>query len=141
MAQRLYGVEFTQSDRDRLIRLEAKLEMFMKQTDKRFEDMNSRFEDMNRRFEDMNSRFEDMNKRFDEMITFLWIITGIFVVIMSVNIGFAYWDRRTSIKKAKEETIEELEKEGKLKQLIEAMRKLADKNPEIAEVLRQYHLL
>ena len=59
---------FTQEDRERLIRLEATLQTFMEQTNKRFEDMNKRFEDMNKRFEDMNKRFEelreDMNKRF-----------------------------------------------------------------------------
>ncbi|GIV29038.1 MAG: hypothetical protein KatS3mg028_0104 [Bacteroidia bacterium] len=51
-------IAFSQSDRDRLIRMEAILE----QHDKRFEDINKRFEDINKRFEDINKRFEDINK-------------------------------------------------------------------------------
>ncbi|MFN3870179.1 MAG: hypothetical protein ACK4MW_01650 [Aquificaceae bacterium] len=41
-------------------------------------------------------------------------ITAIFTALVIAVIGFAYWDRRTIIKKAKEEIISEIEKEGKL---------------------------
>jgi chaperonin cofactor prefoldin len=70
---------FTQSDRERLVRVEAIQTTFMQQMDKRFEelrsDMNVRFEqqraDMNARFEqqraDINTRFEQMDKRFEQM--------------------------------------------------------------------------
>ena len=70
---------FTQSDRERLVRVEAIQTTFMQQVDKRFEelrsDMNVRFEqqraDMNARFEqqraDINTRFEQMDKRFEQM--------------------------------------------------------------------------
>ena len=37
---------FTQADRERLVRLEATLEMFMKATDKRFEQVDKRFEEL-----------------------------------------------------------------------------------------------
>ena len=104
---------FTNADRERLIRVETTLQMFMKNTD----------------------------KRFNQMFTFLWILTGIFTTLTLGIIGFAYWDRRTIIRKAKEETIEQLEKEEKLKQLIEAMRELAKTDGNVAEVLRQFHLL
>jgi len=123
--------DFTQADRERLIRLETTLNMFMKNTDKRFEDMRNY----------MDKRFDDMNKRFDQLYTFLWIIVGIFTTLTLSVIGFAYWDRRTIIRRAKEETIEQLEKEGKLKQLIEAMKELAKSDSKVAEVLRQFNLL
>jgi chaperonin cofactor prefoldin len=68
---------FTQADRERLIRLEATLETFMKATNIRFQelraDMNRRFEAVDKRFEelraDMNRRFEAVDKRFEEMRT------------------------------------------------------------------------
>ncbi len=126
--------DFTQADRERLIRLETTLNMFMKNTDKRFENVD-------KRFDDMNKRFDDMNKRFDQLYTFLWIIVGIFTTLTLGVIGFAYWDRRTIIRRAKEETIEQLEKEGKLKQLIEAMKELSKSDSKVAEVLRQFNLL
>ncbi|NPA53059.1 MAG: hypothetical protein GXO21_00145 [Aquificae bacterium] len=115
------------------------------QIDKRFEQIDKRFEDINKRFEQINKRIddlrEDMNKRFEQMFTFLWIITGIFTTLTLGVIGFAFWDRRTIIKKAKEEAIEEIEKEGRLKDLIEALRELAKKDPELAKILKNYNLM
>ena len=69
---------FTQEDRERLIRLEATLKVFMEQVDKRFEQMNN----------------------------FLWIITGIFTTLTVSVIAFAWWDRRTIIREAKRQTLE-----------------------------------
>jgi nitrate reductase NapE component len=139
---------FTQEDRERLIKLEATLQTFMEQTNKRFEelreDTNKRFtelrEDMNKRFEQVDKRFEQVDKRFEEMMTFLKIIVGIFTTLVAVVIGFAYWDRRTIIRKAREETVEYLEREGKVRRLIEALRELAKKDKELAEVLRSFGL-
>ena len=121
--------------------LEAKFDEFKYYVEKRFDIIDKRFEDINRRFEDMNRRFEDINKRFEQLYTFLWIITGIFTTLTLGIIGFAYWDRRTIIRKAKEETIEQLEREGKLRNLIDALRELAKEDKKLAEVLKHYNLL
>jgi len=130
-------VSFRQEDRDRLIRLEAKFE----EIDKRFEQIDKRFEQIDKRFGQIDKRFEQVNKRIDDLITFLWIITGIFTAIMVANIGFAYWDRRTIIRKAKEETIAEIEREGRLKDLINALRELAKTDSALEKVLKQFHLM
>lgn len=147
-----YSAETSVTLEDRLIRLETKIEIGFQHIDKRFEDMNKRFEDMNQRFgdirDDMNKRFEQIDKRFeqvdkrfDQMFTFLWMLTGIFTTLTMGTIGFAYWDRRTIIKKAKEETIAEIEGEGRLKDMIHALRELSRSNSEVAKVLRQFHIL
>ena len=60
--------------------------------------------------------------------------------LTAVVIAFAYWDRRTIINKALEETLRDLE-EGKLGALIRALRDLARENPRLAEILRSYGLL
>ncbi len=188
---------FTQEDRERIIRLETTLTLFMEATDQRFielrEDMNIRFielrEDMNNRFEqvdqrfielreDMNNRFEqadkrfaqvdqrfeDMNNRFEQMMNTLQLIAGIFTVLTLGVIGFAYWDRRTIIRKAKQETLEtlageaapkeqatidravaqavqEIKKDQRLPDLLSALRKLAATDPPLANVLKEFHLL
>ncbi len=140
---------FTQEDRDRFIRLETKIDVGFQQIDKRFELVDKRFEelreDMNKRFEQVDKRFEelreDMNKRFEQVIAFLWMLTGIFTALTLGVIGFAYWDRRTIIRKAKEDTIAEIEKEGRVKDLINALREVAKGNGELAKVLRQFHIL
>ena len=136
---------FTQKDRELLIRLEERLN----QMDKRLELMNQRIEDlraeMNKRFEQVDKRFEelreDTNNRFQQMISFLWILASIFAALVAVVIAFALWDRRTMIKRAKEEAINEIEKEGRLRDLIQALRKLARKNEDLARVLREFNLL
>ncbi|HIF68413.1 MAG TPA: hypothetical protein EYG15_07535 [Deltaproteobacteria bacterium] len=60
----------------------------------------------------MHLRVESADKRFAEMMSFLQIITGIFTVIMAATIGFAFWDRHTTISKAKEVTLEALAKQA-----------------------------
>lgn len=154
---------FTQEDHERLIRLEATIKVFMEQINKRFEQIDKRFEqvdkrlsdlrgDVNKRFEQMDKRFEqidkrfnelrmDMNKRFEQMITFLWILSAIFTTLTGAVIGFAYWDRRTIIRRAKDEAIEEIEKEGRVRDLIKALRKLAGEDRRLADVLRSFGLL
>jgi len=82
-----------------------------------------------------------MNKRFEQIMTFLWMPTGIFTTLTIGVIGFAYWDRRTIIKKAKEETVAEIEGEGRVKDLINALREISRSNSEVARVLRQFHIL
>ena len=174
---------FTQEDRERIIRLETTLTLFMEATDQRFielrEDMNKRFEQVDQRFielrEDMNNRSkqvdkrfvelrEDMNNRFEQMMNTLQLIAGIFTVLTLGVIGFAYWDRRTIIRKAKEETLEtlageaapkeqatidravaqavqEIKKDQRLPDLLSALRKLAATDPPLANVLKEFHLL
>jgi hypothetical protein len=111
---------FTQADRDLLIRLSV------------------RMDEMEKRMVDLR---EDMNKRFEQQTTFLWMIVGIFTAIAAANIGFAYWDRRTAVNRAREETIQIIEKDGRLRDVIQALRNLAQDDPRVANVLRQFHLL
>ncbi|WP_051654639.1 hypothetical protein [Persephonella sp. IF05-L8] len=125
----------------RLTILETQFRDFKEETNKRFEQIDKRFEDINKRFEDINRRFENINKRFDHFIQFLWIITGIFTTLTVFVIGFAYWDRRTIIKRAKDETLEELQKEEKLRELYQALKQLAKKDPELAKILKQFNIL
>jgi len=143
------GQGFEQEDRERLIRLEATLQVFMQQTDKRFaelrEDMNKRFEEMredtNKRFEQVDKRFEQIDKRIDQLITFLWILAGIFTALVVAVIAFAYWDRRTIIRRAKEEALKEMEEASRCKTILEALRQVAIKDSNVAEALRRFNLL
>jgi len=104
---------FTQEDRERLVRLEATLKVFMEQVDKRFE----------------------------QMMTFLWMLVGIFTTLTAVVIGFAYWDRRTIVRKARDEAIEAIERQGRLNDFIKALRAYASQDEKFANVLRSFGLL
>jgi vacuolar-type H+-ATPase subunit I/STV1 len=162
-----FGQGFDQQDRERLVRLEATLLAFMQQSDKRFaelrEDMNKRFEQVDKRFEqldkriddlrqetnsrleemrqDTNKRFEQVDKRIEQLITFLWILAGIFTALVVAVIAFAYWDRRTIIRRAKEEALKEMQEAGRWKTILEALRQVAIKDSNVAEALRRFNLL
>jgi hypothetical protein len=143
------GQGFDQQDRDRLIRLETTLQVFMEQMDKRLQQLDKRIDDlrqeMNSRLEEMredtNKRFEQVDKRIDQLITFLWILAGIFTALVVAVIAFAYWDRRTIIRRAKEEALKEMEEAGRWKTILEALRQVAIKDSNVAEALRRFNLL
>jgi len=121
----------------------VRLERFEANVDAKFKEIEKRFEYIDKRFEDINRRFEDINRRFEQMMHFLYILAAIFTTLTAAVIGFAYWDRRTILKRAREEA-EDRVKELDIKKVtpaIESLRKLAQKYPEVAEVLRQFNLL
>lgn len=91
--------------------------------------------------ESIDKRFEQVDKRFEQQLNFLWILASIFTAFTVSVIAFAWWDRRTIIARAKAETIAEIEKEGKVKDLINALRKLSSSDAEVAKVLKQFNLL
>jgi hypothetical protein len=88
----------------------------------------------------MDKRFEDMGKRFEDMINYLWMISAAFLGLVAVTIGFAIWDRKSMIKAAKEDIIEEI-KNKRLKEFIYELKELSKKDKELAKVLKSFHLL
>ena len=119
-------VAFTQADRDRLIRLEATLETFMHQVGKRFESFQA----------SMDKRLEEVHNRLNDLFTFLWILSGVFTAFTVAIFGFAWWDRRTIIKMASEDAALRIEKEGRVVDLVYALRELSQKDDSLREVLR-----
>ena len=69
-------IPFTQQDRDRLIRLEVKVEAI----DKRIDDLRI-----------------DFNQHFDDLLTIMLWGFGILFGGMGLLIGFVLWDRRTTL--------------------------------------------
>jgi len=66
-------VPYTPEDRDRLIRVEARLG------------------EIDKRFEDFNMRFESLERQIDRLAV-------IFTALVVCIIGFALWDRKTMIR-------------------------------------------
>lgn len=145
---------FTQKDRELLIELHTTLKVYMDQVEKRFAQIDKRFEQIDKRFEQIDKRFEDVDKRMEELSkgidqlqVFLWILSGIFTSLVIFVIGFAYWDRRTIIKKAKDETLRELnlryemEDINVISRLIRALREYAKSDQRMEKALAQFNLL
>jgi len=124
--------------------VDKRFDEIKREMDQRFNmlqrEIDSRFELVDKRFEQIDKRFEQVDKRFEEMFTFLWILAGIFTTLTAVVIGFAYWDRRTIIRQARDEAIERIEREGRLQDFIKALRAFARKNSEFEEILRRFNL-
>ncbi len=120
-------VAFTLEDRDRIIRMEVLITEFKKQVDQRFEQV--------------DQRFEQVDKRFEQMINFLLMLGCIFTSLTLGVIGFAYRDRRTVIREATDGAINKIEREGSLRDLILALRELSSTNLDVAEIMRNFHLL
>jgi len=114
--------------------LEKRFEARFEGIDKRFESIDKRFEDINRRFDDINKRFEDLGRQLDRM-------SAIFTALVIAVIGFAYWDRRTIIRKAKEEALAEIRKEDRTRDLMNVLLELAKTDDRLAKVLKQFNIL
>lgn len=118
-------IPYTLEDRERLIRIETRLDAM----EKRFE----------QRFEQIEKRFEQIDKRFDQLVTLFLGIVGAFAGVVAVTIGFAIWDRRTMIRPF-EARMRSLEEE-KVDRLIRSLRDLAQVDKNVADALRRHNLL
>ena len=152
-------VGFTQEDRERIdrrfdqvekhmVRIETTLQMFMESTNRRFTEQR-----------------EDINQRFEQVMLTLQMIAAMSSPRSSLRwLGYAWWDRRTIVRKAKEDTLETLERnagakeqalveqaaaesirrierEGRLSDLILALRQHASTHPAFANDLKAFRLL
>jgi hypothetical protein len=123
---------FRQSDRERLIKVETKLEDGLKATNQKIEDG---LKATNQRIDDMKA---DMNKRFDQMYTLILWGFGILLGGMGSLMGFVLWDRRNAIAPAIRKT-KEIEERAELFE--KAIKEAAIDNPGLKEALKHFGLL
>jgi len=97
---------FTQEDRERMVRMEER----SLQMEKRLGELHA---DMNQRFEQMQVATD---QRFEQMMLTLQIIAAVFTAFFLAMLGYAWWDRRTIIRKAREDTLETLERNAGAKE-------------------------
>ena len=133
---------FTQKDRELLIRLEERLNQIEKRLEELRIDTNKRFEQVDKRIAELR---EDMNKRFESLQNLMMAIIGAFATIVAVAIGFAIWDRRTMVRPF-EDKVKKIESDivsdrKRLESLLEALRNYAQKNPDLADILKQFSIL
>ena len=121
--------------------MDKRFEAMQREMDKRFEQVDRRFEQIDKRFEQVDKRFDQVDKRFGDLITFLWILSGIFTAIMSTVIALIFWDRRTIVRQARREALDALEREGLLNNMLQALREFAKHNKAFEEALKAFKLL
>lgn len=132
------NIDYTLEDRDRIIRIETIIKEFKESTDRRFESIDNRFESIENRFESIENRFESIDNRFAELINIFIGIVAAFAGIVAVTIGFAVWDRRTTVMPLARENNNIIKKE---EQIEHALKEFAKKEPAMKDVLRKVGIL
>ena len=99
-------------------------------------------EDMTRQNQHLR---EDMNLQFARQFRLTLALLGVFSALVAAIIGFALWDRRTMLRPL-ERSVTSLTEDlssnrQRLEALVDALRTLGQRNPEVAGVLKQFNLL
>ena len=110
-------VPYTLADRERAIRIEAK---------------------MDERFKSIDNQFMYQQKQIDDIKTLFYWGFGILITFYIFMLGYMIWDRRTAMQPALEKSIEA---EAKSTNLIRALREYAKKHADLAEILRSHGIL
>ena len=105
--------------------------------------VNGRIDELGR---NLNGRIDKVNERIDkvnERIDNLWItMLGGFMGVMGFIGALVFWDRRTFMKRAREEMRSEVAGDrNKMEGIVAALKKVGEKFPEVSEVLRSFGLL
>jgi hypothetical protein len=121
-------VPFTQDDRNRLIRLETKVEEGQKSLQKQIDDLKG----------NTQRQGDSLIEQMRDLKTFMLWGFGILFGGMGILIGFVIWDRRTALAPAIRKSSELEERE----ELVEkALKEYAKVEPRLAEILKSLRLM
>lgn len=117
-------VPYTLDDRDRVIRVEAKMEV-----------LETKMEALETK---MDIKFDSQQSQLNDIKTLFYWGFGILITLFVFMFGYMIWDRRTAMKPAldKAEVAED-----KSKSLIFVLREYARNTPELAEIMKVHGLL
>ena len=127
-------VPYTLADRDRTIRLEAKMEAFDAKMEALESKMDSQESKMDVKFSKMDVKFEAVNARID----YLFWLQGVIVALIMFMLGYTIWDRRTALQPA---LAQASKAEENSRTLIATLREYAKKHADLAEILRSHGIL
>ena len=91
----------------------------------------------------VNGRIDELGQNLNGRIDNLWItMLGGFLGVMGFIGALVFWDRRTFMKRAREEMRSEVAGDrNKIEGIVAALKKVGEKFPEVSEVLRSFGLL
>ena len=127
-------VPFTLEDRDRLIRLEQRMDALERTMDARFAAQDAKFTTMDAKFTAMDAKFDSLQGQINDVKTLMYFVLGGMLGL----VGFILWDRRTFLKPF-ESKAKELDKTNE--QIILVLKEQAKTNPSLAEILKSLGLL
>ena len=93
--------------------------------------------------QNLNGRIDELGQNLNGRIDNLWItMLGGFLGVMGFIGALVFWDRRTFMRRAREEMRSEVAGErNKIEGIVAALKKVGEKFPEVSEVLRSFGLL
>ncbi len=124
-------VPYTLDDRDRVIRVEAKMEALEIRMNALESKMDIKFEALETQ---MDIRFEAINNRIDYLFSLITFIA----MLMIFMLGYMIWDRRTALKPALDKAAQS---DTKSSSVLSVLRDFARKNADLAEAMRTHGLL
>ncbi|MBI4647731.1 MAG: hypothetical protein HY738_14365 [Bacteroidia bacterium] len=134
-------IPFTLDDRDRIIRLEQKvealnekIEALNEKNELQFKALNDRIDAQNEKFDAQNEKFDAQNEKFSTLFTLIYIILGSIITLM----GFVLWDRRSTLKPI-ERQAKEIEAEHY--KIIRVLKDMAKNDLTLAELLKANRIL
>ena len=118
------SIPYTQADRDRLVRVETRIQELDKSLNKRIDDLDK---NLNKRIDDLQSQIIRLQDKFDSY--FMW---GFGLVLMSIFglFGFIIYDRRTTLAPV----------ENKTEKIIKTLKEAAESNPSLQEAAKKTSL-
>ncbi len=123
--------DFTEKDRERLIRLETKVEEGQKILQRQLDGLRAATE---KQIDDLKAATE---KQIDDLRTLILWGFSILFGGMGILIGFVIWDRRTALEPVAKK-YRELEEEGE--KYKKALKEYAKVEPKLAEILKSLNL-
>lgn len=151
LAQNDRTIPYSQSDRDRSIRMEerqntldAKNESLRQEMNANFVTIDKRFEAIDKRFDAVDKRFDSMENAFDKRFNVLENLMYVLIAGIFGLIGFVAYDRRKGnepLRKALMREQEELEKLRKEVEKNKRFREALKEVPSLQEALKQVGLL
>jgi methyl-accepting chemotaxis protein len=123
-----------------------------KRLNQRFDAQDKRFDAQDKRFDAQDKRFDDFNRRLDSIERTMLALFGTMISLIIAIFAYIAWDRRTAMRPM-QKRIEVLEQDiahdlelsnkmgSRLTRVVEALRRLAKTNPQVAEILRSFSLL
>jgi len=127
---RAQSVPYTQDDRDRLVRLETKVEEMDKnlnaKIDKSEQNLNARIDKVE---QNMNSKFETLRSEVTSKIDFLANLIIALIVVMFGFVGYMVWDRKTTLNpvKSEQDKLKDILREYAREKNDETLKKLLDR--------------
>ena len=124
-------VSFTLDDRDRIIKLEEKINSL----DNKIESLRN---EMNTRFETVETKFYSQQQQISDIKNMFYWGFGIMITLMIFMMGYMIWDRRTALNPVSEKTYSLNVRTEKLESALIALSK---NDKKLAEVLRTFGIL